>query len=229
MQANKTPEIFSYEKPLVIVGAGEVDTALLWRFRREGAAIIAADGGANICAEKRIMPDAIIGDMDSIADRKYWQDKSKLVEVEDQETTDFEKCLQLSQAPVTIAIGMAGERVDHTLANLDILLRYGGKRRLAIATKEDLIIRVSGAFEFDALPGSRISVLPVAPIKFSRSDGLKYPLDGVELAPGKRVGISNNTETGRFAIEPAEGVTSAYLLVMDRTNLEIWTRDEALN
>ncbi|VAW18005.1 Thiamin pyrophosphokinase, partial [hydrothermal vent metagenome] len=133
MQANKTPEIFSYEKLLVIVGGGEVDTALLWRFRREGAAIIAADGGANICATKRIMPDAIIGDMDSIADKEYWQDKSKLIEVEEQETTDFEKCLMLSEAPVTIAIGMAGERVDHTLANLDILLRYGSKRRLAIA------------------------------------------------------------------------------------------------
>ncbi len=225
MQANKTPDIFSYDRPLVIVGGGEVDTALLWRFRREGAAIIAADGGANICAEKRIMPDAIIGDMDSIADAKYWQEKSKLIKVEDQETTDFEKCLKLSEAPVTIAIGMAGERVDHTLANLDILLRYGSKRRLAIATKEDLIIRVSGAIEFDVLPGSRISVLPVEPIKFLRSSGLKYPLDGVELAPGKKIGISNSTETGRFLIEPEEGANSAYLLVLDRVNLEIWTRN----
>ncbi len=228
MQANKTSGIFSYEGPLAIVGAGEVDTALLWRFWRERTAIIAADGGANICAEKRIIPDAIIGDMDSIANREYWQDKTRLVEVKEQETTDFEKCLQRSEAPVTIAIGMAGERVDHTLANLDILLRYGSGRRLAIATKEDLIIRVKGACEFDGLPGSRVSVLPVTPIRFLRSMGLEYSLDGLEMAPGQRVGVSNRSETGRFLIEPEEGFENDYLLVLDRMNLEIWTRDDTL-
>jgi len=224
MQANKIHDIFNFEKTLVIVGGGEVDTALLWRMRREGAAIIAADGGADICAKKNIMPDAIIGDMDSISDIKYWQDKTELVEIKEQETTDFEKCLQRSEAPVTIAIGMSGERVDHTLANLDILLRYGAKRRLAIATKEDLIVRVSGAFEFDALPGSRVSVLSLVPIKFAGSQGLEYALDGLELAMGSKVSVSNNSPSGRFSIEPEKGQNAAYILVMERSNLEIWVR-----
>ncbi len=225
MQENKKSGMLSFEDKLVIVGAGEVDTALLWRYARERVPIIAADGGADICWSKRIVPRAIIGDMDSLENKKEWEEKSRLIEVGEQESTDFEKCLELSEAPVTIGLGLWGRRVDHSLASLDVLLRHGARRKLAIASRDDVIIRARGRFEFHALPGSRISVFPVAPIRFSRSSGLEYPLDGLEMAPGSRTGVSNSTASGRFVIEPEEGESGPYLLVLERPNLEIWVRD----
>ena len=77
-------------------------------------------------------PDFLIGDMDSI-DPLLWDKlrdngKTKIIKISEQDTTDFEKALNFISTQLNIqriiALNAFGGRIDHTLANLNILVKY---------------------------------------------------------------------------------------------------------
>lgn len=78
---------------------------------------------------------------------------------------------------------------------------------------------LTGAFSFKVDAGERVSVHPLAPIRFRRSLGLRYPLDGLRLAPGERTGTSNQATDGVFRIEPEPRAKAPWLLIVDRKYL----------
>ena len=140
------------------------------------------------------------------------------IRVPEQETTDFEKALYCTEAPVTIALGMTGGRFDHTLAALDAVTKHGKDRPIILVDEADLAMALTGPFSFEVEPHERVSVHPLLPIRFKRSKGLKYPLDNLRLAPGERTGTSNEAVDGPFRIEP-ESRARPWLLVLDRKYL----------
>ena len=211
---------------LLIVGGGEVDVSLLGRLHGRGAGLVAADGGAGACAEAGIVPDAIIGDMDSLENREEWEAKCPVFPIVEQESTDFEKCLCSTRAARTLALGMTGKRLDHTLAALDVLAKYSGQRKLALLGSRDLVLSVRGACSFRCAPGARVSVHPLQAIRFARSSGLEYSLEGVELAPGKKSGTSNRATSGFVEIFPEPNENSPYLVFMDGKYLDFWLQGE---
>ncbi len=207
---------------LVIVGGGAVDLALLKQLHEGGATVIGADGGANVFAQLGIVPAAIIGDLDSLEGRADWETKTQVLEIFEQDTTDFEKCLYSVSATATICLGMSGKRLDHTLAALNTLLEYSYVRVLAMVSETDLILVAQGYFAFDVEQGARVSVHPYWPVLFEKSRGLEYPLDGVELAPGQRLGTSNRAVGGVFEIIPEEGQIAPYLVIIEKEYLNAW-------
>lgn len=212
--ANFSP--LAFPGVLVIVGGGTVDAVLLRQLRDDGAPVIAADGGAAACAHAGVMPRAIIGDMDSVTSAVDWADKTQMIKISEQETTDFEKCLYATSAPITLALGMTGKRFDHTLAALNAVARYGADRRIILVDEEDVALAVSGPFSFQVKAGDRVSVHPLHEIGFARSTGLKYPLDGLTLAPAHRIGTSNESVGGDFFIEPHSNQRGTWLLIVSR-------------
>ena len=147
-----------------------------------------------------------------------WLGRTRLLRIGEQETTEFEKALYSTKAPVTIALGMTGKRFDHTLAALDAVTKYAKERIIILVDEADIAMALRGPFSFEVAPRERVSVLPLAPLRFKRSVGLKYPLDDVRLAPGERTGTSNEAIEGPFRIEP-EGRVRLWLLVLDRKYL----------
>lgn len=205
---------------LVIVGGGQVDIELLRRLHTGGAKIIAADGGAHDCARAGLIPEAIVGDMDSLSDIEGWAKKTRIIKIDEQETTDFEKCLYVSSAPITIALGMTGKRFDHTMAALDSVYRHAKKRHIILVDEGDIALVVSGDFAFEVEPGDRVSVHPLGEVQFSRSEGLRHSLKDKKLAPGLRTGTSNKATEGPFEIVVAEGVEVPWLLIIERHYLD---------
>lgn len=199
---------------LAIVGGGVLDPALLRELAGAGAMIVAADGGADLCDVAGIVPDAIIGDLDSLSDPAAWAQRTRVIRIPEQMTTDFEKCLYMTRAKVTVALGMTGKRFDHTLAALDAVARYGADRRIILADTDDVALAVSGSFRFDVGAGERVSVHPLQAVRFARSEGLKYPLDGIELAPGGRTGTSNEAVADEVAVVPAADSGGVWLLIV---------------
>jgi len=204
---------------LVIAGGGHVDLALLKTLKNTGATVIAADGGADACAKADIVPAAIIGDLDSLERRPEWERKTRVIEIKEQQTTDFEKCLYSTKAALTLGLGLTGKRLDHTLAALDVMLRYSKKRQIVLVDETDLALLRNGAFSFQVAPGERVSIHPLEKVAFARSKGLKFALDGLELAPGKLSGTSNQATTGKFSIETAPGEQGSWLLLLDKRHL----------
>lgn len=205
-----------FDRPLVIVGGGAVDTTLLQRLHAEGAAVIAADGGADDCARAGIVPDAVIGDMDSVSDLESWSARTRVFSLSEQMTTDFEKCLYASIAPVTLALGMTGRRLDHTLAGLHAVMRHAADRRIILVDEHDLALGVAGSLALTVGAGARVSVYPLGRTEFASSQGLDYPLDGLVMQQGRMIGTSNRAVADRVTMTVADGPQDPWLLVLDR-------------
>jgi thiamine pyrophosphokinase len=210
--------VLPFEGLLVIVGGGAVDHELLRDLYLAGAHLVGADGGADEIVAAGLKPEAIIGDFDSLKAPDTWLGRTRLIRVPEQDTTDFEKALYSTTAPVTIALGMTGRRFDHTLAALDAATKYAKDRVILLVDESDLAMALSGAFSFEVAPHDRVSVHPLLPMRFKRSSGLRYPLDGVRLAAGERTGTSNEAVDGPFRIEP-ENKARPWLLILDRKYL----------
>lgn len=208
-----------FEDLLIIVGGGAVDAELMQDLYASGGHLVGADGGADQIVAAGLKPEMIVGDFDSLKDPFGWLGKTRLMQIAEQETTDFEKALYSTRAPLTVALGMTGRRFDHTLAALDVATRYAHKRKIILVDEEDIAIALTDEFSFSVGAGERVSIHPLVPVTFWRSAGLKYPLDAVKLAPGVRTGTSNEALTGPFTISPEEGIHAPYLLILPRRHL----------
>src|SRR4029079_1540050 len=140
----------------------------------DGAHLVGADGGGDAIAAAGLMPEAVVGDLDSLRDPASWAGRTKLVRVAEQDTTDFEKALYSTRAPVTVALGMTGGRFDHTLAAIDAVLRHASERKIVLIDSDDLALALAEPFAFTVYPGERVSIHPLGPVRFLSSVGLLY-------------------------------------------------------
>ena len=206
-----------YDGILVIVGGGAVDVPLLQRLSAEGARLVGADSGGDAIMEAGLVPDAIIGDLDSISDPEGWPEATRVFHIAEQITTDFEKCLYSTRAPVTVALGMTGRRFDHTLSAISAASRFARERRIILSDEHDVALAMSGDFSFRIPVGERVSIYPLTPIDFVGSEGLRYPLDGLHLEQGGLIGTSNEALTETIKIEPADD--TPWLLIVEKSHL----------
>jgi thiamine pyrophosphokinase len=192
-----------FQTAVTLVGAGALDQVMVEAAHRLAPVLIAADSGADRLAGMRLTPRAIIGDMDSIADPDRWRaGPAAFVHLAEQDTTDFEKCLYATEAPLYLAVGFTGGRVDHTLAVLHTMLRYPEKRIVLIGEHDVSALAPPGeTLRLALTPGARVSIYPLLPVTATRSRGLVWPIDGLEMAPGQRIGTSN--EANQPVIEVA--------------------------
>ena len=210
-------EIIGFDRPLAIVGGGAVDPVLLRELAGRGVALVGADGGGDAIGAAGLMPELIVGDLDSLSDRDGWATRTRVIHIAEQITTDFQKALYSTTAPVTLALGMTGKRLDHTLAALSAVLQYAPERRLVIVDKVDVALAVIGPLAFAAAAGERVSIHPLVPVGFASSSGLLYPLDGLRLEPGGLLGTSNQGTGGRVEIVPTDN--TPWLLILGKERL----------
>lgn len=206
-----------FASPLAIVGGGTVDPALLRELAARGVALVGADGGADAIDAAGLLPHAVIGDLDSLENRDRWESRTRVIHIPEQVTTDFQKALYSTEAPVTLALGMTGKRLDHTLAALSAVLQYAPSRKLMLVDEVDVALAVTGPIAFDAGIRERVSIHPLVPIRFRRSSGLFYPMDGLLLEPGGLIGTSNEGVGGRVEAIPEDD--TPWLLILNKTRL----------
>ena len=80
---------------VILVGGGDFLDADLRAACQSASARVAADGGAGRLMRLGFRPDAVIGDMDSLSpELRRRLDPDTIHEVDEQDSTDFEKCLR---------------------------------------------------------------------------------------------------------------------------------------
>ena len=206
-----------FDGPMAIVGGGAVDPTLLMELADRGVALVGADGGGDAIGDAGLVPTAIIGDLDSLRDRASWETRTRVIHIPEQVTTDFQKAIRVTSAPVTLALGMTGKRLDHTLAALSAVLQYAPTRKLLLVDEVDVALAVVGPIRFDAIQRERVSIHPLLPIRFSHSSGLFYPMDGLLLEPGGLIGTSNEATGGPVEIVPDDN--TPWLLILGKERL----------
>src|SRR5690625_279741 len=199
--AGKHTSSVIFRRPVTLVGAGVLTRAVLDEALALAPELVAADRGADRLEELGLMPGTIIGDMDSISNRDRWEKMSRLVRLPEQETTDFEKCLYATEAPFYIAAGFTGGRVDHSLSVLHALLAREEKRVVLIGEEDAVTLLPSGKVVGLDLPaGARVSIFPLRPTRGIHSQGLTWPVEGLDMAPGRLIGTSNKASGGRVEL-----------------------------
>ena len=200
------PEIIHFDDPVLLVGGGELAPRLLKQFNN--LPVVAADGGANhlkhLSGGARV-PELIVGDLDSLDDRVYWEAVTRVVEVNEQDSTDFEKCLYCVNAPYFIAAGFCGHRLDHTLAALHVMQKFCRQKHVILVSSHDVLLVSTESVTLQLPLQTRVSIYPLSAVTFESSEGLEYSLNGLTLQQGRAIGTSNNSVSDRVVINPEEG------------------------
>jgi thiamine pyrophosphokinase len=185
---------------LVAAAPSSGSRELVASLAREHDLIIAVDGGGTLCAEAGVVPDALIGDLDSIADRdrKLLQDGGSevLTFPADKDQTDLElaiahaRALGATSLTVTAASGL---RLDHTLGSLSaIVAAFNLHPRLVEPTVEAWVLHPEGraSLSLSGQGGTLSLVCWGGPCEIT-ADGLKWPLEHATLHPQSALGVSN--------------------------------------
>ncbi len=202
------PLIVHALEPITLVGAGRVGTGDIALARRLAPRVVAADGGAHACVDAGVLPERVIGDMDSgedLAARGIGPER--ILRIDEQDSTDFDKALRHIAAPLVIGVGFTGARIDHELACYNALVRHAARRCLLVGG-EDIVFLAPPRIALPLAAGTRVSLFPMAPVT-GRSEGLRWPIAGLDFAPDGQVGTSNAAE-GPVVLEMA----AAKMLVM---------------
>jgi len=201
-------QTFTYATPVILVGAAPVPIDDMFMTLPPHWPLIAADGGVQTILASGRRPDLVMGDMDSCQDLA--PDIPALY-LQGQDDTDFEKCLKRINAPLIVGFGFLEGRLDHTLAAIHALAAVPHDRPIMLVGAHDMLVRVQGDLAFPALAGERVSIWPFGSQRFTRSRGLQWPLDGVEMAPGRFVGTSNMATGGMVEIIADDGAGYAVI------------------
>ena len=222
--------IVSAPEGATILGGGEVSASSVERALARAPVLVAADGGAVRALELGKMPQAVIGDMDSLPESAIGSiPADRLHRIEEQDSTDFAKCVRSIDAPVIVGAGVLGPRLDHGLAALNVLARNPGQR-LVLLTESDLCFLCPPKLEIELPVGSRISLFPMRRVT-GTSIGLRWQLEGVQFSPEGLTGTSNEVarsqvvvcfrESGMFMILPVVQFDN----VIDRlSETAVWRR-----
>ncbi|AVO36963.1 thiamine diphosphokinase [Pukyongiella litopenaei] len=182
--------ILQSEQPVTLLGGGALYPGDLDLALSHAPTLAAADGGARAALRAGHMPVAVFGDFDSLDDRsRAALPADRLHRITEQDSTDFDKALRNIQAPVVVAAGFLGARMDHQLAALSTLLRHCDRRCVLIGERE-VVFHAPPRIVVPVASGDVVSLFPLCPAT-GRSTGLRWPIDGLELAPGGRIGTSN--------------------------------------
>ena len=151
--------------------------------------LVAADGGANFLPTHTV-PKYIIGDLDSIRFPEKWVEKgSELIKIEDQDSTDFDKCTSLIRSKKIIALGFMEQRLDHFLAVCSSLVK--NRRLIFVVGKRDVMFHLPNDLSVKLPINSRVSLFPLNEIKTVEAVGLKYPVEKLQFSPMDKIGTSN--------------------------------------
>jgi len=178
--------------------------------------LVCADGGAEKAHQLGLMPDLIIGDMDSVTAETIAHFQSTGVEIvhqPDQDNNDLEKCLRRLLRRgwrQCVLVGFTGKRDDQTIATFQIIRKYAPRAQFLLFTETAKIYLLKkGNWLINVIPGQTISLFGFPRVHHLTTQGLQYPTNDEILAGGSH-GLSNIATDEVVQIQ----FTSGYLLVV---------------
>ena len=172
--------------------------------------LVALDGAANRLLDLNLIPDVIVGDLDSITTSVLNQCESSgvhIVRIPSQEKSDISKGLQWVQQEQPNAkidvIGVEIGRYDHHLAAYSALFECQSSATLLLngwtATRVD-----SNPTTFQVKPHAIISLIPFGSVQGVTLEGCQYPLQNASLTTGTQ-GVSNKAIESEIVVSAQSG------------------------
>jgi thiamine pyrophosphokinase len=177
--------------------------------------LVCCDGAADVLIHKtNKIPDAIIGDCDSISLKNKKRFSDRIFCIEEQETNDLTKavnfCIDKSKETVfnknekleIIILGATGNREDHTIGNISLLAEYinfNNNIDIKIISDFGKFTAIKKTTKFDCRLGQQISIFNI--------DNLPISFHNLKYAVNERIfsnwwqGTLNEATSDNFIIE----------------------------
>ncbi len=137
------------------------------------------------------LPDRVIGDMDSLPESLRKKHSDIIVKIDEQEHNDQTKAFRWAMEnlvdieSITI-LGATGQREDHTIGNISLLMEYarmydleGMGIQVQMITDHATMIAVTDTVEMDCGEGRQVSIFSPDNTLRIQSEGLKWKTDDV--------------------------------------------------
>ncbi len=161
-----------------------------------------------------IIPDCIIGDLDSITKQtlSYYQKKTKIINDPDQYKTDLElaiqRAIQNDAEEIIIHCGI-GKRLDHTLANLLTLSQIPSNIKGKIIAENTTVSLIQNKTTIEKKNEETISIIPLEAIEGLTYHGMKWDVTDLTTKAGW-FGISNKVKEKQATLHLSKG---SFLLI----------------
>jgi thiamine pyrophosphokinase len=211
-------------KRIVIVANGSPPTIRdVNRWWWPGDRLIAADGGAKSALSLGLVPDVVVGDMDSLdagtRDQLVQLGCHLVLHPEEKDETDLELALLLAakeDVSEIVILGALGGRLDQLLSNVLLLTLpelADVSIKLADGEQEAFVVRGGAERSVEGQVGDTLSLIPlIGDASGVYTQGLRWALSGDALLAGAARGVSNVIASLPVRVRLEEGV----LLVVHR-------------
>lgn len=203
-------------KEVIIIAGGDISESLILEYlnKRQEKIIIAVDKGLESLHNINVKPDYIIGDFDSVSkdilDKYSNTELVKLNPIKD--FTDTHMALKLAidlKADTITILGATGKRIDHALANINIMKEALEKNiKCKMIDTHNEIQLINSYTELEKNTNYKyISLIPLT----TKAEGItlkgfKYLLNNATLNIGHSIGVSNEQVDDIASINVSEGI-----------------------
>ena len=200
------------KKCIILANGKPPRKSVITFFQKNGFdTLVCADGGADSALRLGLTPDCIIGDLDSISKEaiKKFKKTSKILQYKRQNDTDVEKCLKFvikNKFDEALLIGVTGNRLDHTICNLGIVLKFFSKIKLSLLAENSYLKPYTGDVRLKTQKGEIISLYGFDNKTKLTSNGLKYPLKNISLPFGEKESTSNVATSNSIQLKIRNGI-----------------------
>ncbi|NLK27719.1 MAG: thiamine diphosphokinase [Clostridiales bacterium] len=211
------------ENRTLIITGGRIEDEFIKKILESNhySMIIAVDRGLEVADRFGLPIDYIVGDFDSTSSFLLDKYREKQIPMKsfpvEKDKSDTHLAVELALNIGTDAIdliGATGTRLDHTLANLHLLLiPLQNKTDAFILDSHNKIYLKQDSFTIDKNRqyGDYISFLPFhGDVHDLRLEGFKYPLPGILLTAGDSLCISNEIMDEQAIVSFTDGILAVF-------------------
>ena len=185
-------------RALIVLGGDAPGSELLERCMQTSDLTIAADRGLCAFVGTELLPDLLLGDMDSVSADVLARYEGRVPTrrlgciKDDTDGVDaLDYAIEQGAQEITL-LGALGGRLDHALANLMLLVRASRHGvRAQIVDERVRIVRVDGEETVRDAVGDTLSLLPLGEARGVTLTGFFYPLRDHTLKSDYPLGASN--------------------------------------
>jgi thiamine pyrophosphokinase len=198
---------------LVLAGQPPSDELITWRME-EADYSIAVDGGYLCFRQAGLVPDTLIGDLDSLSEEEHPRSEFpelKVMHLHEQDSTDFEKALNWIQVNTNIKkliiLGGLGKRTDHLTTNLLVASVADQSLEITFDDDQEWMRRVTPScpLSLHGRKGANLSILPLCESSGVTTKGLQWELNSENIGGSKIVGQSNRCKSDLVEIKCETG------------------------
>ena len=206
------------DKKALVVGGGQAPaTPTLLKFANESEIVVGADLGAEHLLKAGIIPNVVIGDMDSCAKGVVSKLETAGCEIivfeTEKDFTDLEAaldyCVDKGYTDIIVLAAIHGRRTDHVFGNVFLLTKYA-KNNIRVRLCDDngrSLEIINKELNFTGKIGAYVSLIPVTEqVTGVNTKGLKFKLTNGTLIQGNSLGLSNELSSEEANIKIEDGL-----------------------